>query len=281
VGVDNPAPLVLGCVSGRVGRRLVFVLLCVSSFASRQLSAYNGNGCLAMEGWGFSLKSEPPCWSCSFNSHCILATLEKNELCKTAQALKWVRYDETEPIFHQGAPIIGWYILCQGWAKLIFRASQGKRVLLKFCRPGDILGGIAHETHIVSAVAMGKAVASLLARDAAIALARQHPELALEANRQLARDRHMLLVRLAYLAHGSVRTRLAKGLLELGKQFGVRCEEGLRIELPLFQRDLADLIGTSRQTVCQELRKLVKRDLIQTKGRRIILTDLEVLRRLG
>ena len=74
----------------------------------------------------------------------MLAVLNENELCKTAQALNWVRYDETEPIFHQGAPVFGLYILCQGWAKLIFRTSQGKRVLLKLCHPGDILGGIAH-----------------------------------------------------------------------------------------------------------------------------------------
>jgi len=123
-------------------------------------------------------------------------------------------------------------------------------------------------------------VASLLARDAAIALARQHPELTLEANRQLARDRHMLLGRLTYFAYGSVRKQLAKGLLELGKHYGVRCEQGLLIDLPLSRQDLAEMLGASRQTVCQELRKLVKRDLIQTKGRRIILTDVAALRRL-
>jgi len=233
-----------------------------------------------MESWDRSLKSEPRCVNCSFKNQCVLAVLNEDEFCKTAQMLHRVRYVESEPMFHQGAPVIGWYILCQGWAKLIFRTSQGKRVLLKLCHPGDILGGIAHETHIVSAVAMGKAVASLLARDAAIALVRQHPELALEVSRQLSRDRHMLLGRLACFAYRSVRERLAKGLLELGKHYGVHCEQGLLIDLPLSRQDLAELLGASRQTVCQELRKLVKRDLIQTKGRRIILTDVAALRRL-
>jgi len=128
---------------------------------------------------------------------------------------------------------------------------------------------------------MGKAVASLIARDAAIALVRQHPEIALEASRQLARDRYMLLGRLAYFAHGSVRERLAKGLVELGKHYGVRCEEGLLIDLPLSRQDLAELLGISRQTVCQELRKLAKRDLIHVAGRRITLADLDALRQLG
>jgi len=121
----------------------------------------------------------------------------------------------------------------------------------------------------------------LLARDAAIALVRQHPEIALEANRQLARDRHMLLGRLAYLTYGSVRERLARGLLELGKRYGVHCEEGLRIALPLFQRDLADLVGTSRQKVNLALRKFASQGLIRTKRGRIIILDQQGLQELG
>jgi len=128
---------------------------------------------------------------------------------------------------------------------------------------------------------MGKAVASLIARDAAIALARQHPELALEANRRLARDRHMLLGRLAYLAYGDVEERLAKGLLELGKHYGVRCEEGLLIDLPLSQLDLADLIGASRQKVNLNLQKLVNQGLIRAERGRITILDQNGLQALG
>ena len=142
------------------------------------------------------------------------------------------------------------------------------------------MGALLSETHIVSAVAMGKAVASLLARDAAIALVRQHPEIALEANRQLARDRHMLLGRLAYLAYGDVEERLARGLLELGKRYGVRCGEGLLINLPPSQGDLADLIGASRQKVNLTLRQLVKQGLIRTERGRIIILDQEGLQKL-
>jgi len=246
----------------------------------RQPSVYNRNGWHAVESWDHSLRSEPRCVNCSFKNQCVLAVLSENELCKAAQMLHYVRYDKSEPIFHQGAPVIGWYILCQGWAKLIFRTSQGKRVLLKFCRPGDILGGIAYKTHIVSAVAMGKAVASSIARDAAIALVRQHPEIALEASRQLDRDRYMLLGRLAYLAYGSVRKRLIKELLELGERYGIRCEQGLWVALPLSRQDLAELLGCSRQTACQELQKLAKKGLIRGRGHTIILTDVEALRQL-
>jgi len=211
----------------------------------------------------------------------MLATLEKNELCKAAQMLHYVRYNKFESIFHQGAPVIGWYLLCRGWAKLIFSTSQGKRVLLKFCRSGNILGGVACEVHVVSAVAMSEAVTCLIPPDVAGALVRQHPEITLETSRRLARDRHMLLGRLAYLPYGSVRERLAKGLLELGDCYGVHCEQGLLIDIPLTQRDLADLIGTSRQKVNLNLRKFVDQGLIRTKRGRIIILDQQGLQELG
>ncbi|MGC9075544.1 MAG: helix-turn-helix domain-containing protein, partial [Candidatus Bipolaricaulaceae bacterium] len=57
------------------------------------------------------------------------------------------------------------------------------------------------------------------------------------------------------------------------EEHGIREGKGLRIDLPLSQQDLADLVGASRQTVCQELLKLVKKGLVQVNARRLILID--------
>lgn len=57
------------------------------------------------------------------------------------------------------------------------------------------------------------------------------------------------------LAYASVRERLAGVLLDLGEKHGVSEADGLRIDLPLSLQDLAEMIGCSRQTVCQELQR--------------------------
>ncbi|MBC7098747.1 Crp/Fnr family transcriptional regulator [Candidatus Bipolaricaulota bacterium] len=191
-----------------------------------------------------------------------------------------LRFRPQETIFHQGGPVASLYILCRGYAKLVFGSPSGKGLLIRFCRPGDLLEGVLSEEHVVFAVALDEAMVGLLPKELAVELLETQPKLALEVARRLAQDRHMLLGRLAYFAYGSVRARLLKGLLELGKHYGVRCEQGLLIDLPLSRQDLAELLGASRQTVCQELRKLAKRDLIHVAGRRITLTDPEALRRL-
>lgn len=133
----------------------------------------------------------------------------------------------------------------------------------------------------MSAVATGEAVACVIARDVATALVRQYPELALETSRRLAQERHMLLGRLAYLAYGSARARLAKVLLELGERFGVRCEEGLRLDLPLSLRDVAAMIGASPQTTSQELHALARKGLVRVIWPTLLIPDPDALRRHG
>lgn len=132
----------------------------------------------------------------------------------------------------------------------------------------------------MSAVAVGGAVLSFILHKSALGLLKRQPELAVEVGRRLVQDRHMLLGRLAYFAYGGVRERLARGLLELGKYYGVRYEQGLLIDLPLSRQDLAELLGCSRQRASEELHKPVGMRLIQLRQGTIILTDMEGLRRL-
>lgn len=219
--------------------------------------------------------------ACSVRPSCILSALPQEDWAKLESKLRRLPFRRQEMIFHQGVPVAGLYLLCRGYAKLVFRTPLGRRVLIRFCKPGDLLEGALSEEHAVSAIVVEEAVVTLLPRELALGLLKRQPDFSVEVARRLARERHMLLGRLAYLAYGSVRKRLARELLELGKCYGVRSGEGLLIDLPLTRGDLADLIGTSRQTVCQKLQWFVDRGLIQVAGRRITLTDPEALRRLG
>jgi len=191
-----------------------------------------------------------------------------------------LRFRPQETIFHQGGPVASLYILCRGYAKLVFRTPRGKKLLVKFCGSGDLLAGALSEEHGMSAVALDEAVVSFLPKALTLELLERQSEPAVEVARRLAQDRHMLLGRLAYFAYGSVRAWLARGLLELGKHYGVRCEEGLLIDLPLSQQDLADLIGASRPKVNLNLREFASQGLIRTERGRIIILDEDGLQRL-
>lgn len=160
------------------------------------------------------------CSACTVWSSCILSALEQEDWANLEPTVRRLHFRPKEVIFHQGVPVAGLYILCWGHAKLVFNAWNGKRLLICFYGAGDLLECPLSEEHVVSAVAVDEVVISFIPNKLTLELLKRQPELALEVGRRLAKERHMLLDRLIYLAYGSVRDRLVKALLELGIRWG-------------------------------------------------------------
>ena len=60
---------------------------------------------------------------------------------------------------------MGWYILCQGRAKLLLQAAKGGKFLLQFAKPGDILNLTVFGPHAFSAEAVDHCSVGLVKRD--------------------------------------------------------------------------------------------------------------------
>jgi CRP/FNR family transcriptional regulator len=75
--------------------------------------------------------------------------------------------------------------------------------------------------------------------------------------------------------HGAY-AKTAHQLAYFGHRFGKQADEGLRIQLPLTHQDIADIIGTTRETVTASIIKLRDRKLIQT-DRNILILDFNQL----
>ncbi len=82
------------------------------------------------------------------------------------------------------------------------------------------------------------------------------------------------------LAYESVEERLAHVLLSLRRRHGVREGSNVRIDLPLSQQDLADMIGASQQAVNLKLQKLAEEGLIQVERCKVTILNDERLRNL-
>ena len=203
----------------------------------------------------------------------MFSALNGDELCAAEQAMDRLRYADDETIFMQGAPVCGLHILCQGYTKLAFSTRDGRRLLVRFCYPGDLLDGIALHEHPFSAVSIGTSTVSFIDKARAMELTKRYPTLETEMEYRLARDGQLLLQRMADLAYESVEERLAHVLLSLGQRHGVHEGKALRIDHPLSQQDLADMVGASQQRVNHELRKLADQGLIREERCRITILD--------
>lgn len=84
--------------------------------------------------------------------------------------------------------------------------------------------------------------------------------------------------RIINLEYRTVRERLISFLLTMGHRFGTQTKQGILIDVPLRQQDIASSINASRETTSRELSALEKKGLIETNPQSICLKDPEKLR---
>lgn len=71
--------------------------------------------------------------------------------------------------------------------------------------------------------------------------------------------------------------RLAAKLYKLGKDYGIKCEEGILINIDISITYLADLLGSQRETVSRAIKSLQKNNLLLHKNKKIYIYDLKEL----
>ncbi|MBC7093239.1 Crp/Fnr family transcriptional regulator [Candidatus Bipolaricaulota bacterium] len=192
-----------------------------------------------------------------------------------------IRFAPKDVIFRQGAPALGWYVLCRGRAKLVILTSRGKRFVLWFCKPGDVLSLGLSELHALSAVAIDHCVVAFVERERGYSLLHEHLKLWGGMWRHLAEREERLSRRLEDLVALGVRERLVRVLLALGEEHSSLQNDGLRIDLSLSHQDLAEMVGASREKVNQNLRRLAENGLIRVERKQITILDADGLRRFG
>jgi CRP-like cAMP-binding protein len=95
---------------------------------------------------------------------------------------------------------------------------------------------------------------------------------------ELGRRRKQLETKLEHLVFKDVQAKLAALLLELGEEYGQENEEGVLIGLKITHQEMANLIGSTRETISLTLAQFKKRGLLDMNGRAVILLDHEGLK---
>lgn len=84
--------------------------------------------------------------------------------------------------------------------------------------------------------------------------------------------------RIINLEYRTVRERLISFMLIMSQRFGRKIDEGILVDVPLRQQDIASSINASRETTSRELSALEKKGLIATNPQYVILRDIEKLK---
>jgi CRP-like cAMP-binding protein len=173
-------------------------------------------------------------------------------------------------------------LLLSGRIKLYHITADGKQALLALIEPGEIFGELAlveagGREEFAEAMLPSQVV--LIPRDVVTALMHAHPEVALGVTRLIGFRRRRVERRLKSLLFRSNREKLIHLLLELSEKYGRPTPNGVELSIKLAHQELANIIGSTRETVTVLLGELQAEGAVHIERRRITLRDVETLAR--
>ena len=194
------------------------------------------------------------------------------------------RYPQGAPIIFQGDHSDAVFVIMQGRAKINLVTTDGYETVLTVLGPGDMFGEF--EAIEGDGGPRTAGCVALEAVDCRVFRAEEfrdyldaHPRVTVVVLRAVIRRLHVADRR--RIDSGSLDTghRLARLLLELTNQRDPIDPSAIDLDISLTQEEMASLIATSRQSLVRALTTLRSRGLITTARRKIVVRDLDGLRR--
>jgi len=187
-------------------------------------------------------------------------------------------------LFVEGQKPRGVFILCNGRVKLSTSSADGKTLILRVPEKGEILGlaaTVSGQPYQASAEVLEPAQANFIARNDFLEFLKTHGEAALRVAQQLSENYHIAIneMRTIGLSH-SAAEKFARFLLEQATE-GYKEEGEVRLTLTLTHEEIAQMIGSSRETVTRLFSDFKKRQLLQVKGSTVVIQDISTLRKLA
>ncbi len=178
------------------------------------------------------------------------------------------------------------FLIAEGAVKVLLTAEEGREAILATLGAGDFFGEMSlldGEPRSATVRSVGRARLLLLRRDDFMQCLRRHPDLALSLLAEMSRRLRRSNRQVSSLALLSAYGRVAATLLQLLEERGVRSrtQEGKRITVirdrPTHQT-IADMAGTTRETVTRVFKMLQDRGAIAVTGKDLVILEENRLR---
>lgn len=193
------------------------------------------------------------------------------------------RFKRKQVVFMPGDSSQNIFLIKSGLVKISKVTEEGKELTLMFLSHGELFGELAvfdNGPRNTMAEAYEDTLICAMSCDDFLKFMLSRPQVALHVTRLIADRRRKLENKIDNLLFRGAHARLAGLFLDLSHDFGVRDSRGIIINLKLTHRELANLIGSTRETVSFALIDLKKDGVIETDGKRVILLNLPALERI-
>ncbi|MHB0972522.1 MAG: Crp/Fnr family transcriptional regulator [Thermoanaerobaculia bacterium] len=209
-----------------------------------------------------------------FRTFKLFAGLDDRELEAVAAVAKPRRYARDEVVFHAEESGDVFFLIQSGRVKVTMISPEGKEIILSILGPGEFFGEMAlldDEPRSASIVAMENLELLTIWRSDFLQLLSENFAITQKVLATLSRRLRNASNRIESLATMDVYGRLARYFLDLAREQGKDLDSGyVSVTRPTHQ-SIANMIGTSRETVSRLIHDLMEQNLLLTEGKTIYL----------
>jgi CRP/FNR family cyclic AMP-dependent transcriptional regulator len=216
------------------------------------------------------------CLSCPLRRDRLFCDLAPAALAGLDAISSAATYPKGAILFVEGQEPRGIFVICNGRVKLSASSAGGKSLILRMVEAGEVIGlpgTISGKPYEATAEAQEPIQANFIPRKPFLEFLRAHGEVALRIAEMLSDIYYATYREVRCLGlSGSVEEKLARFLLDFAA--GHASDKGqTRAALTLTHEEIAETIGSSRETVTRLFADFKRRGLVEVRGSTLVITD--------
>ncbi|AEV99789.1 Crp/Fnr family transcriptional regulator [Niastella koreensis] len=215
-----------------------------------------------------------------FKSESVLMDLPAEDFALLTANKTEQLYSKGEIIFREAAYPAGIFYIIEGKVKKYKVDKDGREQIIYVANQGEILGYhaiLSEDRYPDSAAALEKSRIAFIPREDFLNTLQQSAVLSKRLLKTLSHEFAVLANSISAFAQKSVRERLALQLIVLREKYKVNFQPGMPVEINISRNDLANIVGTVRESAVRILTEFKEAGIVQTKGRKIIVLDVNQL----
>ncbi len=190
------------------------------------------------------------------------------------------RYEEGTPIFREGHDADRFFLLLDGYLRVIRSTAGGDQIIVLHISPGQLFGiapALQRDTYPATAIAAAESIALSWSAKLWGDFTASYPGFATESYKTLGQRLGQIQETLTEMATQAVEKRVAAAVLRMVNQSGRKTDQGIEIAFPVTRQNISDMTGTTLHTVSRLLSAWQKDGIVESTRKHIVVTDPHAL----
>ena len=211
----------------------------------------------------------------------IFSELESEFLEEIYKISRVRKYEKGRIIFMEGEPGEAFFYIKSGLVKISKLSRDGREHILHVLNEGHVFAEVtlfSNTEYPATAEVLEDAEIGIIKNEDLEKVIKENPDLSLQMIKYLNKRLVEAHMKIRNLALYDTYERTAQALVKLAEDYGKKSSKGVNLDINISRQELANIVGTTRETVIRALTAFKKEHLIGIEKNTITIIDLESLK---